>query len=129
MSTSILALIVNLRALGVRFEINGERLRVIVPKGVTLLPEVKHLVDIHWKEIHRRLLSGGLSPEDLQEVFPKSCDISPAVAWLRERLAKPARIAALIQEWEGPRQRPTGRTMPDLGASLAQPRRSAMLRG
>jgi hypothetical protein len=55
-----------------------------------------------WKVEILTLLttSGGLSFDDVAEVFPGAEDLTPAVVWLRRRLAAgPRPIAILLNEW------------------------------
>lgn len=68
--TSAVPLMVELRREGVEFRMVGERLKVIVPKGVTLSEATRARLGAHRADIVRRLRCGGIDVQDVLAVFP-----------------------------------------------------------
>ncbi len=64
-----LGLLVELRRQGVRFIIDGDRLRVIAPAGVKLSDTIRNAIHRHKIEILHRLRSGGIRAEDMCAIF------------------------------------------------------------
>jgi len=65
-----LALLTELRRQGVKFIIDGGKLRVMAPRGQTLSGALKNKIFQRRSEILQRLHSDGITNEDVAAIFP-----------------------------------------------------------